>query len=78
MRFASLDKYPQSRFGQYVARYMTRSMEMLRLAGYVVTAAGAWFRLAWLIPLGLPVVLLGWLRGVIAPDKPSANTRHAM
>jgi hypothetical protein len=68
VRLADLGRYKQSRFGQYVHRYMTRSMEALRLEGYAVMVVGAWFHLAWLILLGLLVVLFGWLRGVIFPD----------
>jgi hypothetical protein len=67
VRFANLEKYEQSRFGRYIHKYMTRSMEVLRMAGYVVVAVGAWFHLGCLIPLGLLLTLLGWLRGVILP-----------
>jgi hypothetical protein len=68
VRFANLEKYEQSRFGRYIRKYMTRSMEVVRMAGYVVMAVGAWFHLACLIPLGLLFTLLGWLRGVILPS----------
>jgi hypothetical protein len=67
VRFANLEKYEQSRFGRYIRKYMTRSMEALRMAGYVVMAVGAWFHLACLIPLGLLCTLWGWLWGVILP-----------
>jgi hypothetical protein len=69
VRLADLAKYRRSRFGRYVHRYMTRSMEALRLAGYTVMAVAAWLHLAWLIPLGLLVILPGWLWGVILPGR---------
>ncbi len=70
IRFTSLEKYKQSSFGQYVRRYMTRTVEIMRFAGYALMAIGAWYQAAWLIPLGLLVILLAWLRGVIFPNKP--------
>ena len=67
IRFADLEKYKNSSFGIYVARFMTRPVEMVRLAGFVLMAFGAWYHLIWLIPAGLIVVILAWLRGVILP-----------
>jgi hypothetical protein len=60
-----LSKYKESKFGRYVGRYMTRASEAVRLAGFIVAAVGAWFHLWWLIPVGIAVVMVGWLRGVI-------------
>jgi hypothetical protein len=46
---------------------MTRGIEMARFAGYALMAASAWYHIVWLIPVGLLVILLAWLRGVIYP-----------
>lgn len=70
MQWVNLGAYKQSSFGAYISRYMTRLMETIRVAGYVVMAIGAWYHMAWLIPLGLLVVLLAWFRGVLFPVKP--------
>jgi hypothetical protein len=67
VRFADLEKRKQSRFGRYVRQYMTHTMESVRLAGYALMAVGAWFHLAWLIPVGLMVIVFGWTRGLIFP-----------
>src|SRR5262245_44290099 len=64
MRFAELERYKRTRFGRYVGRSMTRSMEALRFAGMAVMSLGAWFHRVWLIPLGVLIVLAGWLRGI--------------
>ncbi len=48
---------------------MTRFIEMVRLAGYLVMALGAWYHVFWLIPLGVGIALLGWLRGVLLPKE---------
>lgn|SRR5574341_329221 len=67
VRFADLEKYKASAFGKYVGKTMTRAVEAIRFLGYAVMAIGAWIHLAWLIPLGLAMILLAWLRGVIFP-----------
>jgi hypothetical protein len=58
-----------SALGHYLARYMTRAMEAVRLAGTLPMVLGAWYHLPWLIPIGLGVTLLGWLRGVLFPTR---------
>ena len=45
-------------------RYMTREMQGVRLAGYLIMSLGAWHRRLWPVPL---VVLFGWFRGMIFP-----------
>ena len=66
-QFVSLEKYRQSTFGKYVSIYMTRFMQAIRFAGYAVMALGAWYHLLWLLPIGLFIILFGWLRGVLMP-----------
>jgi hypothetical protein len=68
VRIVDLSRYKESGFGRYVGRYMTRAIEAVRLAGFIVAAVGAWLHLWWLIPVGIAVVILGWLRGVILPQ----------
>lgn len=60
IRFASLGRYAECRGGRFVKQHMTRARELLRLAGYVVMAAGAWYHLPCLILAGLFVILLAW------------------
>ncbi len=48
----------ESRFGRYVLGYMTGKVEAMRFARFVLTAFGGWFRLLWLIALGLVVLIL--------------------
>ncbi len=69
VRFTDLEPYKQSAFGQYVKQYMTQAMQAIRLLGYLVMAIGAWYHLLWLIPAGLLVIVFGWLRGVLFPQK---------
>ena len=65
IRFVNLERYKESSFGKYVRQYMTRPVELIRLGGYALMAAGAWYHIVWLIPVGLQVILLAWFRGVV-------------
>jgi len=69
VRFANLEKYKESTFGKYIHSYMTRQIEALRFAGYILMVVGAWTHIVWLIPLGLVIILFGWLKGRIFPSK---------
>jgi hypothetical protein len=53
----------RSKLGHYLQWAMTPAMQGVRLLGTVPMALGAWFHIWWLIPLGLAMVLFGWLRG---------------
>jgi hypothetical protein len=46
MRFANLKRQRHSAFRRYAARYMTHTMEGVRLVGFIVMAAGARMRLS--------------------------------
>jgi hypothetical protein len=62
-RFADLEPLRASPLGQYVGRYMTRTVEGVRLLGDLIMVVGAWMHLWWLIPLGVAVVAAAWLSG---------------
>ncbi|HEY2980804.1 MAG TPA: hypothetical protein VGJ22_06455 [Anaerolineales bacterium] len=66
--FFDLEKYKASPFGGYVREHMTRPVEAARGAGYALMALGAWVHAPWLIPLGLTVVLLAWMRWLLFPE----------
>ncbi len=71
IRFVNLEKYKASALGHYVERYMTRKMQTLRLAGFIVMAIGAWFAdfALLLVPLGVVIILVGWSWGKIFPNS---------
>ena len=62
---ADLERYKQSAFGRYLTTYMSRATEVIRLFGFVLMALGSWWHQVWLLPFGLVVVLLAWIRGLI-------------
>ena len=64
---ADLERQKASTLGRYISRHMTGPIVALRLAGFVVSAAGAWRRSPGLIAAGLLMTLFAWLRGVLLP-----------
>jgi hypothetical protein len=71
--WVDLEAYKQSAFGRYIRTYMTPLAVTVRLLGTVVTHLGAWYHRPFLIPVGLVIVLLAWLRGILLPKRPSMS-----
>lgn len=64
LRFADLTSYRSSRFGRYVARFMSGSVEAGRLFGLLVFWSGAWWHRSGLIATGVLMILACWLYGL--------------
>ena len=69
--FFDLERQKASRFGRYIARFMSRGVEATRLFGDIVMGIGAWYRSPSVIAGGILIVILAWLSGYL---RPSANT----
>ncbi len=54
----------QSAFGRYVKRWMSRSVEAIRLGGDIVTVFAAWYHSATGIGIGVLIILAAWLSGL--------------
>jgi hypothetical protein len=67
--FVDLRPQKESRFGRYVGRYMTRPLEAVRFLGLGLFWLAAWYRIGWLLPVGLLVIVVAWLRGVLLPRR---------
>jgi hypothetical protein len=65
MRYADLDRLADTALGRYVKRSMTRTMELLRLAGFTAMIVGAWEHVPAVIWGGLGAIGFAWLRGLI-------------
>jgi hypothetical protein len=74
MGLVDLEPYKRSAFGQYVRTYMTPGVVAMRVLGTVVTHVGAWYHKPAFIPLGLSIVLLGWMRGILWPMNHDQRT----
>ena len=73
IKWVDLEAYKQSAFGRYIRTYMTPLAVTVRLLGTVVTHLGAWYRQPFLIPVGLVIILLAWLRGILLPKRSSMS-----
>jgi hypothetical protein len=67
LRFATLERLKESPFGRYVARYMTRTMELARFAGVAIFWAGAWVHRPIVMAAGFLLILAVWARGKLWP-----------
>jgi len=67
IRYADLERLKGSPAGHYVARYMTRSVELVRSMGAAVLWVAAWFHWPMLMALGLAAIVVAWARGKIWP-----------
>ena len=69
LRWADLEPYRQSAFGRYVARFMTRRVELARFAGLIPLWGGAWIRRPAVIAAGAAWILGCWLWGLRGPTS---------
>lgn len=67
IKYVDLERYRNSPLGMYVKKYMTRTMEGVRFIGLFIMILGTWSHVWEMIPIGLLVILFGWLRGMILP-----------
>jgi hypothetical protein len=65
LRFADLEALERTVLGTYVRRYMTPTIQVVRLCGFLAMAIGAWYHSPLAILGGLGITAGGWLKGVI-------------
>lgn len=70
LRWADLEPYRRSAFGRYVHGFMTRRVELARLAGLLPLWGGAWLRRPATIAAGGVWILGCWLLGLRGPNVP--------
>jgi hypothetical protein len=64
IRWGNLEPYRTSAFGRYVARFMTRRIELARLAGLLPLWIGAWRQRPAFIVVGVAWIVGCWLWGL--------------
>lgn len=65
IHLANLEPYRNSRVGAYLTRYMTPTVQGVRLAGDLVTVFAAWYQSALGIAVGLVLILAAWSYGLL-------------
>jgi hypothetical protein len=73
LRYANFDVQAQSAFGRYIAQNMTRTIEMIRFFGDLVTVLAAWQQDALLMVLGFAVIVGAWCNGLLPSAKRTAK-----
>jgi len=73
VRSVDLERYRRSAFGQYVARFMTRRVEVARLAGLIPLWGGAWLRSSTFVVLGAVWIVGCWFLGFAPRERRQPN-----
>lgn len=71
LQWADLEPYGRSRFGRYIARFMTRRVEAARFAGLIPLWGGAWMREPLAIGAGATWIVACWLWGLRPTPHPA-------
>jgi hypothetical protein len=69
LRYGNFEAYKSSAAGAYLLRHMTRTVELVRLAGDVAMMFGAWFHEPWLIAFGVAVIVVAWSSGLLRKQR---------
>lgn len=64
VKHVDLSSYRSSPFGRYMSAHMSGLLQIVRLAGFILMALGAWHHDVLIIALGLALILLAWLNGI--------------
>jgi hypothetical protein len=64
MRFVDLEKIKNSAFGRYYKRTYKQSLDLIRLAGFVVMALGSYYHLLPVAGVGLAIIVITWTYGL--------------
>jgi hypothetical protein len=72
---ADIERLRDTPLGRYVATFMTRRVEAVRLGGQALMWIGAGTHVPWLIPFGFMVIVFAWLGGLWIPGPGSARCR---
>jgi len=69
LHLADLAPYKISRLGAYLERYMTSTVQAIRLAGDLITVLAAWYHSVAGIAAGAAVILAAWSYGLLPPRR---------
>lgn len=73
-----LKRLKNSALGKYISKYMTLTIEVVRLLTLAAMAWEAWNHNFWFIALGLLILLFAWCNGLVFPRRGErSHTRSA-
>lgn len=64
VRFADLESLKNSRFGRYFKRTYNRTVDLIRFAGFVITASACWWNFIAGIIVGILIIITTWTYGL--------------
>ena len=65
VQFANLEPLKNSHLGKYIERYMTSTIEFIRISGQILMWVAAWYHLPLLIVIGFLIIVAGWCNGLL-------------
>lgn len=60
IHFANLERLKNSTFGKYIKKYMTSTIEAIRLTGQILMWVAGWYHSIILIAIGFSIIIGGW------------------
>lgn len=65
IKFANLEPFKDSAFGEYIRQYMTSKIEVIRLVGQLIMWLAAWYHAAVFIVTGIFIIIGAWSNGLL-------------
>lgn len=65
IKFANLETLKESKFGNYIDKYMTSSIELIRISGQILMWVAGWYHWFIFIALGFLIIIVGWCNGLL-------------
>ncbi len=66
VRFVDLEKTKNSPFGRYFKRTYSKSLDLVRLAGFIVMGVGSWYHSIPAAAIGCAVIIITWTYGLLS------------
>ena len=65
IKYADLEKLKNSGFGKYIEKYMTTSIEVIRIVGQIIIWTAGWYHLAIIMIIGFLIIIGAWCNGLL-------------
>lgn len=65
VKLVNFENLKNSKLGKYIQKYMTLSIETVRLGGQIVMWIAGWYHLTFLIGIGFLIIFGDWCNGLL-------------